>query len=648
MKIFLFVFILLSLNSLSQGNYSTKNRKAIKLFEEARKYYEQSQNDKSIEILLSAIEKDNNFKEAHLLISYAYADLKNYDQAIKHLKFLFSLDPNFFPNATFSLARLLFITGKYKEAKQYYNYFLSTNPKNEKMIKIAKRDIENCVFAIKSIANPVEFNPVNLGENINSKFDEYYPCITADNEMILFTRKIVDEKIPQGWQEDFYVSKKNKDNQWIKAYSIDGYINTPLNEGAPTLSPDGQVIIFTACEYYGNYGLNRQGAGSCDLFFTRKIGNKWGKVVNLGTNVNTQNWESQPSLSSDGKTLYFIRGFKSADGIRHQDIYVTTLDDEGNWSKAKKLSNIINTPYEEESVFIHPDNQTLYFSSNGHIGMGGLDIFMSKKDSMGNWTTPVNLSYPINTFNDENSLTVSADGEYAFFASNRDGGFGGLDLYYFKLPDKFKPTPVTYLKGKIYDAKTKKSLEAKLELIDLKTAKLVTSSKSNPGNGEFLLCLPSNKSYALNISKKGYMFYSAHFDLKSNVNSKPIIKNIALEPIEIGKTIILKNIFFETAKYDLKPLSIAELNKVVEFLQSNKNIKIQIRGHTDNVGSEKDNQILSENRAKVVYDYLIKHNINPQRLSYKGFGEKIPIASNENEEGRALNRRTEISIIDIN
>jgi outer membrane protein OmpA-like peptidoglycan-associated protein len=294
---------------------------------------------------------------------------------------------------------------------------------------------------------------------------------------------------------------------------------------------------------------------------------------------------------------------------------------------------------------IHPDGKTLYFSSNGHPGLGGLDIFVSRKDEDGKWGEPQNLGYPINTKDDENSLLVSASGDIAYFASDREGGQGGLDLYKFKLYNEARPQMVTYAQGVVFDAKTKERLGARFELIDLESGEQVVESYSNPGNGEFLVSLPSGRDYALNVSREGYLFYSDNFTLSQESATAPKQLEVPLKRIEEGSSVVLNNVFFDVDQYKLKPQSKVELDKLIEFLKLNPELRIEISGHTDNVGTDEANKVLSQNRAQSVVDYLLENGISKDRLSAKGFGESKPIASNDNEEGRAKNRRTEFEVI---
>jgi outer membrane protein OmpA-like peptidoglycan-associated protein len=418
------------------------------------------------------------------------------------------------------------------------------------------------------------------------------------------------------------------------------------NEGAPTLSADGQFMFFVLCpdamESYGRSG--KKGFGSCDIFYSKKVNGKWSEPINVGEPINTNHWETQPSFSSDGKTLYFVRGYITREGIRNQDIYMTQVGVDGRFSVPVKLGPNINSDGKEESVYIHPDNSTLYFSSDGFPGLGGLDLYMSKRQPDGEWGPAVNLGYPINTYRDENSLLVGPDGNLAYFASERSGGYGGLDIYQFNMPDKFKPEPITYVKGKVYDSLTGKPLDAEFELIDLSCDKSVLKSFANK-EGSFLFTL-GGKDYGLTAKKNGYLFYSKNYNLKNTkTNFKdPFIIKVPMMPIDTGFVIELNNVFFDIDKFDLKPESKSELTILADFLKKNPSISGELGGHTDNTGDSKKNKILSENRAKAVQEYLIKLGIPTTRLSYKGYGDTKPKVPNDTPEHRKENRRTEFKL----
>lgn len=640
--LFVFSFWSCSIHSQPTQKYSSENKKALKLFDKAFEKFNQRSDELAEIYLKEAIEEDPKFVEAYELLGTIYEDHRDYDKAKDIFKKGIEATGNTKSAMSFSVAMYSINKGEYEDAKKYAEMFIKSGNDNRRMVDGAIKIKVDAEFAMEAIKKPVDITIKNMGQAINSDLNEYFPCVSADNETFIYTRRLKSKQNPTGFNEDFYISKA-ANGEWQPSMNMGGGINTPYNEGAPSLSPNGQLLIFTACELYGNYGENRTGYGSCDLFFSQWDGEKWSLPKNMGKTVNSGNWESQPSFSPDGRTVYFVRG-NYRNGPYTNDIYKSELGDNGYWSTPEKLSDKVNTPFREEYVQIHPDGKTLYFASDGHPGMGGLDIFMSKMDENGEWQTPINLGYPINTYNDESSLLVAADGELAYFSSDKEGGFGGLDLYSFVMPEHLRPEKITYLKGKLLDAETKKPVEGKFEIVDVATQNVVTTSWANAA-GEFLVCLTAGYEYALSAEATGYLFHSENFEFTSSSIDKPMEKDIFLKPIKEGEEIALRNIFFESNKYDLLPKSIAELEKLKDFLTKNPNVKIEIGGHTDNVGSDKDNLILSQNRAKAVMDYLINDGIDKERLTSKGYGETKPIADNNTEEGKALNRRTVMKVV---
>jgi len=649
----------------AQARYSTKDKKAIKLYESAVRIEVTHYNPQTrivdyragIEMLEQAIKRDPNFIEAHELVAEYYFGYRNYDKTIYHLERVAELRGNRDQTgyAYYLLAQAYYKKGAYDMALNNINKYLKIGNTRDKYTPEIKMFIENCEFAIYGIQNPVDFNPINLGPAINTKHHEYFPTLTVDGKTLLFTRRIPAPSSEHGEQEDFFVTHF-VDGKWTDAEPMPTNVNTPNNEGAPTFAPDGRTLVFVACvDAYGSYGTNRVGAGSCDLFITKKVGTSWRNPVNLPGQVNTQHWETQPSLSSDGKTMYFIRGTMGRDGGKQQDIYRSFLMSDGTWSKAERLSDVVNTPFREESVFIHPDGRTLYFSSDGHPGFGGLDIFKTTLDDKGNWSKPVNLGYPINTSYDENSLLVAANGEIAFFASDRAGGLGGLDLYSFIMPESMRPTKTLYMEGLVFDAITKRPLGGRFELIDLSTGQTIVVSDADKLTGEFLVTLPTKRDYVINVSFPGYNFYSLNFSLKNYDSDEPFLLNIPMQPIVDGAITRLENVFFDLNSSVLRKESYIELDKLVAHLKANPNMKIEIGGHTDSRGNNKDNLELSQNRAKAVMDYLIAQGIVANRLSAKGYASSMPkytdaqinaMSSNtEKEKAHQENRRTEYKII---
>ncbi len=631
------------------NKYSTKSDKAIKYFEKAQLSFDARKDADAIELLQKAIKTDNNFIEAHMFLAEVFAENKNYTEALQEAQIATSINADFFTSAYYSMGFWCLKLQSYNEAEKNFRKYLSYKNISAQAKANASLGLKSALFAQQALKNPVPFNPQNLGAEINSSDNDYLPAITADEQKLIFTRLISrdpsgNSKDMRNKQEDFYSSIKINEH-WSKAKNIGPPINTIGNEGAQCISADGQTLIFTACKEYDGYPGGRKGFGSCDLFIAKKLPNgNWGTPENMGKPINTESWDSQPSLTSDGQTLYFVSNRPGGKG--GSDIWRSTKSENGKWGIPVNLGDSVNTHENEESPFIHPDNKTLYFSSEGWPGMGSKDLYVVRLKSNQTFGTPVNLGYPINTSENERDLIVSANAKTAYFSSERSLGYGGLDLYNFELYEAVRPEAVTYVKGKVLNKENNNGLEAKFELVDLANGQTVMQASSMAGTGEFLVCLPANKNYLMNVSKNGFLFASENFSLKGMSNDlKPFEKNVGLTPIKVGEKVILKNIFFETASYSLKDESRIELQKLKAFLVLNPNIKIQICGHTDNIGDKKSNQLLSENRAKAVFDFLINQDITKERLSFKGYGDLVPIDSNDTEMGRANNRRTEFIII---
>lgn len=643
----LFLILCFASNLMAQRG-GTEDNRALKFYQEARQHKRFNRFEQAEIMLNKALERDPQYLDAMFDLGELYMRMGRMEESVDYMERIVEQDPRYVPDLLINLAELSKQKEDYTTARGYYEQYMGIAPPQSNNYKAAQRGAASCDFALWALEHPVEYNPINLGEKVNSEWNEYFPAMTADEQMLIFTREIYNPDnpyAPKGIDEEFFFCEKDENNEWGKAYNPGPPINSPWREGAPTISPDGQYVVFTICELYGVYGQDKEGYGSCDLFVSVRRGREWSKPVNMGRTINSKHWETQPCFASDGKTLYFIRGVYDEYREKSSDIYYTELIN-GKWSKAMPMPNNINSDQNEESVFIHPDNKTLYFSSEGHVGMGSMDIFMSRRKSDGGWEDPVNVGYPINTSGHENSFFVSADGSYALIASDREGGYGELDLYKFELPEALRPNPVTYLSGVIRDADTKKPLQAAFKLIGLNAKDTVVQAFSDEKDGGYLVVLPSSENYALIAEKDGYLYFSENFVLDLSTERNTYTKNIDLQPIAAGKAVVLKNVFFDTDKFDLKPVSETELNKLVRLLKSYPKMKIEIGGHTDNQGSAESNQVLSENRAKAVYDYLVQRGVDASRLQYKGYGQTKPIASNETEAGRAENRRTEFMVVE--
>jgi outer membrane protein OmpA-like peptidoglycan-associated protein len=420
-------------------------------------------------------------------------------------------------------------------------------------------------------------------------------------------------------------------------------VNTEGNEGAQFVSADGQYLFFTACEEYGSYPGGRKGLGSCDIFFARKINEKYGTPKNIGAPVSSSAWDSQPCLSADGTTLYFTSS--RAGGKGGSDIWRSKLGSDGKWGAPENLGDSVNTERNEEGPFLHPDGKTLYFSSTGHPGLGSADLFFCRIKKDGKFGRAVNLGYPINTIGDERDIIVNTAGTTAYVSSRRAGGEGGMDIYSFDLYPEARPGAVSYVKGTVINAETGEPVSARIELSNLSTGKSAALVESDPAAGTFLVCLPAGSDYALSVGKQGFLFYSENFSLSDKRSSEPFQIKVKLMPLKAGNKVILKNIFFETGSFALQDKSASELEKLLSLLKNNPQLKVEIGGHTDNVGDKQKNLVLSENRAKSVLDYLVKAGIESSRLSFKGYGDTQPLADNNSEKGRAENRRTEFKVV---
>jgi outer membrane protein OmpA-like peptidoglycan-associated protein len=637
---FLILMLFVSELSMAQHDHAIPKRSARKAYSEARTHLYARNYDKAIEYADKAIDKDETFTEAYWLKATILETRRLYDEQIEVLRQAAKPDMPLFEQTLLKLGSAQFSEGKYSEALSTFGQLSQLTYINRPLIEHALEEMVKCRYALSLVANPVEYEPENLGDSLNTPFDDYWPVISADENRLIIT-VLVAERQRDGryfYQEDFYESYRTEEG-WSKSVAMQPPLNSPQNEGAQSLSPDGKVLFFSACN-------RREGSGKCDIFVSVHTANGWSKPINPGSPLNTSAWEAHPSLSSDGKTLYFCSDRPGSLGKR--DIWKASIEITDQYEviirDVVNAGSTINTIEDEVSPYIHFDNQTLYFSSDGHMGLGKHDIFMSRKDGEGNWQKPENLGYPINTHRDEIGFTVNALGTRAYFSSEVDvEGRTDKDIYSIPLPAAMQPFPVTYLEGTIYNALNYDPLKAYFELIDLQDGAVVSGAYSDEDSGKFLICLPAGIDYALNVSKEGFLFYSDRFTLtETNDFSVPFKKNIPLEPIRVGTTIELKNIYFEFDSYDLKKESFAEINKLYTLLMENPGMTVEIGGHTDGKGSEEYNSVLSLNRANAVRLRLLEKGVGAQRVSVKGYGFSQPLFPDLPHDGR--NRRTEMKV----
>ncbi|MFT7113881.1 MAG: outer membrane protein OmpA-like peptidoglycan-associated protein [Candidatus Azotimanducaceae bacterium] len=608
--------------------------KARKVYAEGKEAIRLGQTEIGIEKWAKAIEICPQFGLARINLGDIYLNRKDYQKALG----VFELSEPTWDNTEMPLYYRMgycnFALSNYDKARTYLSTFTKSIDAETRLLPTARHLLASIDTAKYLKNNPVNFEPINLGPSVNSTGNEYMPSLSADGKKLVFTKLLIG---PNGRkQEDFYFSEDIK-GVWSQARYMPGKLNTNDNEGAQSLTADGYALFYTACN-------RREGLGSCDIYLSSFDGRVWSNPLNLGAPINSNKWESQPSISSDGKTIFYTSN--RAGGYGGKDIWKCNYVGGGKWSLPINLGPTINTTGNETAPFLHFDNRTLYFSSDGWPGLGGSDLFVSIiKDNEG-LTNPKNLGYPINTFGDETGIFIKADGKTAFFASNNIAdNIGGLDLFTFKLPIKTRAQEVAYFKGTIRSNADSKGLSSAITVRDVKTGEIILESASG-STGAYFLVLPIDKNYAFNIAAKEHLFHSERVTVEEDFNFKKAFeRDITLSKMIVGASIALENVFFDVNDSKLKEESFPELNGLITLLESNPFVKVEISGHTDNSGDSAYNLTLSQNRAKSVYDYLIVHGILQTRLKYVGFGDTRPTSSNITVKGRSKNRRTEIKII---
>jgi len=621
-------------------NLSTKSKKAIEYYANGDQYYVRRDYYSAIEWFEKAIKKDDDFVEAWFRIGSSHYNLGDLPKSELYWSKAYEVSEGgaSYAYVKYFMGMVQFDLGEYDKSKASLDQYMSDSSPNEKNRLRAKDLLENANFATESIEMNLDFNPRPLDDKVNTFPLQYFPVMPVDQGSILFTRRIGHENTDD---EDIFIIEKDEEGNWKKPESVSENINTVYNEGTCSISADGRMLIFTSC-----YG--RETMGSCDLYVSYKSGDEWSVPENLGGMINSGAWESQPSLGADGRTLYFISDRRTG-GIGSRDIWVSYMNDDNTWTKAKNLGEPINTELDEVSPFIHPNGSTLYFSSRGHTGMGGFDIFFTELEES-KWGKPVNIGYPMNTRDDQVSLFITADGARGFYSQESFDASIMLRrslIYEFDVPESMQVTnKSSYVRGKVYDKSTGLPLKASVELMNLKLDARVSMVNSDSVSGDYLMVLTEGAGYGLFVNKIGYLYKSLSFDLEEDEIGNPVEIDIYLEPIAVGASTVLNNIFFEIDKYELGPKSKPELEKTINMMKENKGVRISIEGHTDDSGTSEYNQQLSEKRALAVRNYLTERGIEKSRLEYQGWGMAKPLAPNDSEENKALNRRIEFVIID--
>lgn len=605
--------------------YSTSSRKAIEWFEQARSTYNAAERET---LLAKAISKDKNFVEAYWLQAQHALRNENYDKA---LQILAKIDqPKFARHSETQamIAEIHYLSGCYRQAVEKAEAITDGSYMRQKMEMLARFRT-----ALELYEHPVPFDPVNL-KAVNTRFDDYFPSITADGRMIS-TTVLVDET-PYYNQEDLYWSRRHTDdNTWQIARPLSAPMNTDQNEGSQSFSADGRYMFFVACN-------RKDGVGSCDIYYALRIGSSWSRPICIGAPVNTPYWESNPVLSPTGDELFFVSNRPPCLGGK--DIWHCRVEIAENgllqFSQAANLGAPVNTDQDDYAPFIHADNQTLYFASNGHPGLGRSDIFVSRRTADG-WSAPQNIGYPINSNGDEAGFVVDAAGTKAYFASDRIEQNGQkLDIYEITLPETVRPTPMAFVSGRVFNAVSRQNIDAVVEIFDTDSTRKIYESVSDRHLGDFTAYLPVDGHFGINVHRKGFLFYSG------NITSANDSVLVALQPAKPGNKIVLHNLFFAFNSADIESKSTAEIAHLTRFMRQNPHVRIEIVGHTDNIGTETYNRQLSQARADALRRVLIEQNIDAERIAASGRGSSEPVADNATETGRAANRRVEIHIIE--
>ena len=607
------------------------SRRGKETFDKAQKAWQARQISEALLLFEKVEETDPDNAEVHLRLAQIFELQKKPELTKKHFAKFVALRPSD-PQSSSAyqwLGSNLFRAEKYDSALVYFEKALSMAPAKSSLSRLAQKSAASARFANNATQHPVKVHKKSMGDTVNFLNSQFFPVMTADDETLIFTG------LTENKDENIYITHRIPGG-WDVPEEISKTINTDNNEGTCSISADGRTLVLTACNRPDSYG-------GCDLYISKKQGNEWSVPQNLGETINSRSWESQPSLSADGRTLYFASDRRGGQG--KLDIWYSVLKNKNIWSEPKNLGPSINTPDDDNAPFIHANGRTLFFASNGLPGMGGFDIFLSQKIDT-SWSAPKNIGYPINTQTDQVALYISANGKKAYYTDdNSDKTAGRSLLYTFDLPDTLKNmvTPTRYAKGKIFDKKTQKPLSSSIELYDLKVQQKVAEFSSDALSGSFLAVLNKGSEYAFYVSKPGYLFKSLTFSVADTVSSVNL--EIPLEAIEKDRAEILNNIFFNSGEFTLDDKSKVELDRMVEFLRNNKQISIEISGHTDDVGTDQVNLELSKKRAQSVMDYLQKSGIEAVRLTSKGYGETKPVTKNDSEENRHKNRRIEWRVL---
>ena len=616
---------------------------------------------------LKANELNPDNAELNYKIGLCYIEAKPASESLRFLKKAIQLDPKVDVDYNLYLAKAYHINLQFDKAIDIYKIYRDHLPPDESVIMndLIDRYIEECKNGKELIKKPVRVIIDNLGPNINSEYPDYGAVVNIDESVIFYSSRRPTttggnrNEDDMMFFEDTYWSIKGNDG-WNRSKNIGKPINTSLHDAAVGIAPDGQTLLIYRDDNNG------------DIYWSKQRGETWTEPMPFPAPINSEFQESSASFSYNGKRLFFVSDREG--GYGGKDIYYCDKDKNGNWGEAHNLGNVINTKYDDIAVFAYADGKTIYFSSEGHNGMGGFDIYRAVLNN-GKWSVPENIGYPVNSPDPDVFFSIGASGRNAYYSSNRVEGLGDQDIYKitflgpkkepvysgedpliasnaegFKNADiessiSLKKSQLTLLKGVVSDEITQEPIEASVELIDNEAGEVLASFHSNSATGKYLISLPSGHNYGIAVSSDGYLFYSDNFVIPEFESYHEVVRNIKLQRIEIGKGIALNNIFFEYKKVELSRESKVELQRILKLMEKYPKLEIEVSGHTDNIGGDEYNKSLSLRRAKSVVNYLVKNGISSNRLVAKGYGFDKPISTNDTDEGRKKNRRSEITII---
>ena len=608
------IFLLLTLNTFSS---SAQKRSAQKLFSQAQECRNIDDAEKGYK---AAIQKDQTYLEAYLALDGIYAYQNRYNEAVHLWKQAATYNNHkHLPIVLARLSKAAYLDGQYLLADSSIQKIpLSNNP--------VLQHLQACIaFALDAISHPQPFVIKNLGPDLNTSYDDYWPSLSINEKNITTTVLVPGSEAKTYAQEDLYTSAFHE-GKWQTCLPLSSKINSAQNEGAQCLSADGKLLFFTACD-------RNTGIGSCDIYWSRKIHGTWSTPEALPEPINSYYWDAHPSISADNKKLYFSSNRNG--GCGGKDLYVANVEltERCIIKSIHHLGNVINTPNDEISPYIHPDNKTLYFSSDGHVGMGKQDIYYTKVNHLYN-SEVCNMGYPINTQNDEIGLVINTKGNAAYFATERFDS-RKKDIYTFETPVEARPEAISYLSATIIDANTQRPLEADIKLSLLEDLSFIVKQENAT---ELTTILRGKGKYILQVTHSHYIYSTDTFTLDQN-NPQSIERVIALTPIQPGEHFVIPNILFRYDSYEIEEKYHNELNQMALMISKNPQHHFEITGHTDDKGSESYNKRLSSERAKTIYEYLINRGIPETQLSYKGYGNSAPIS-----EDPSKNRRIELII----